>query len=179
MQSEANTNGDLGTEVFGRIAQHWATLTDKIAAIVQTRYSFEEWLNWEALVAFLNLPDWTVRPRPRYRDKDRVEYGDLLATNLRAGTSVFIETKLIHDGTGEKWYVAMDHDMTKLLRSTPEGMIPLQIVVVASKAGIEDSAEWQRLLGMRRSWARATRLSTVVRLPPDGQMIVRGWCGRP
>jgi hypothetical protein len=60
----------LAAKVFQTIARHLEARADAIALFAQARYSFEEWLNWEAFAACRANPAWTVAPKPCYRAYD-------------------------------------------------------------------------------------------------------------
>lgn len=167
---------ELSADVFSAIVNRWQSRADDIACFAKARYSFEEWLNWEAFAACCAEPTWTVSPRPSYRklgNPDCRDYGDLLVAD--GADQVLVEVGLVHDGTGDKWRAKLAWDVEKLAQPLTDGVAPLQIVALVSGVDIEQSDAWQRWLKKVACWGRDTELRATVRLPPSGQMIVRGW----
>ena len=161
--------------VFKTIADRFQSRALEIERYTRTRYSFEEWLNWEAFAACSANPGWQAQPKPSYCKlgvQDCKDYGDLL---IVAGESkVLVEIGLVHDGTGDKWRGKLDWDVQKLARNFV-GAMPLQIIVLVSTSNIDASESWQRWLAKVPCWGRETRLTLSVPLPPVGTMLVRGW----
>jgi hypothetical protein len=161
--------------VFQAIADRFTSRSADLARFAETRYSFEEWCNWEAYAAAV-AAGWTASARPRYcklSDLTCRDYGDLLVS--LNGHRVLVEIGLVHDGTGDKWRAKLDWDMQKLARPVYEGVIPLQIIVLVSTKHISTADIWQRWLAKVPCWVRPTDLVHDAPLPPNGQMIIRGW----
>jgi hypothetical protein len=137
----------LAAAVFESIAAHLVSRADEIALFAQTRYSFEEWLNWEAFAACRARVGWTVAPKPCYSahtDPGCKDYGDLLVTDKASNARVWIEIGLVHDGTGDKWIAKLDRDMEKLRQQFASSITPLQIIVLVSTSTIRAAANWER-----------------------------------
>lgn len=165
----------LTTSVFDVIAQRFRSRADEIAGFARTRYSFEEWLNWEAFAACSENPAWQVKPKPSYCDlgiSDCKDYGDLLVGT--GETKVLVEVGLVHDGTGGTWPAKLAKDVQKLARPLT-GVSALHMIVVASASDIETLKGWGRWLGKVACWGRQTNLAMSVQLPPGGTMLIRGW----
>lgn len=166
---------DLATDVFHAIAQRYAARSADIAQFVATKYSFEEWLNWEAFAACATNAAWRLSPKPSYCNlgvADCKDYGDLLVG--MGGSKVLVEIGLVHDGTGDKWRAKLDWDVQKLARPLT-GVTTLHVVVLTSASDIAASDRWQRWLAKVPCWSRPTSLSASAALPPNGMLMVRGW----
>jgi hypothetical protein len=174
MQTHFST--PLSVRVFQNIASRLASKSTDIARFVSTRYSFEEWLTWEAFAACSAIEDWEVGPKPSYRThgvQECRDYGDLLVVEGRE--SVLVELGLVHDGTSDKWRTKLEWDVQKLARPLA-GVRPLHIIVVASVGDIAATEAWQKWLGKVGCWNRPTELTYAAVLPPSGSIMLRGWC---
>jgi hypothetical protein len=161
--------------VFGAIADRYCKRADEITRFASTRYSFEEWLNWEAYSACSVCPGLEVLPKPNYRKLGAdggKDIGDLLVTS--GASRVLVEIGLVHDGTSDKWLFKLARDVEKLARPLP-GILKLQMIVLVSRSQIEASEVWQTWLGKLECWNRATDMTVAAALPPSGAMIIRGW----
>jgi hypothetical protein len=170
-----STSPSLAEEVFRAIAKRYGQRADDIARFAGAKYSFEEWLNWEAFAACSTVNEWEARPKPSYCTlgvEDCKDYGDLLVTN--GSEAVLVEIGLVHDGTGNKWRAKLAWDVEKLARPM-SAISPLHVIVLASVADIENADNWQRWLAKVQCWSRPTSLTASVVLPPHGAMVIRGW----
>jgi hypothetical protein len=165
--------------VFETISSRYVARAKDIARFSATRYSFEEWCNWEAFSACDAVEDWLVQPRPRYVDlgvAGSSEYADLLITNVRDGERVVVEIGLAHDGTRDRWLAKLDRDAAMLERIVLPRTATLHLILVTSfTRDIELSAQWERGLGRLSAGSQETDLVTRTVLPPHGQMVLRGW----
>lgn len=167
----------LAAKVFHAVAGRYQGRADDLARFTATRYSFEEWLNWEAFAACCQFSEWQVQPKPSYCAlgvggcKD---HGDLLV--VADGQKVLVEIGLAHDGTGHKWRAKFDWDARKLARPLAE-VVPLHVIVLVSESDIEASGIWQRWLTKVPCWHRPSTLAASASLPPSGAILIRGWVG--
>ncbi len=172
---------ELARRVFITIAGRFRGKADDIGRFVATGYSFEEWCNWEALSACATVTAWVSRPKPSYCKLTHLpctDYGDLLVTDRQSSHSVLVEIGLVHDQTGDKWIEKLDWDMDKLSMTLHRGIIPFQLIVLASLKPISGVANWERWLSRTRCWGRETDLTSSCALGPAGQLVIRGWlCG--
>jgi hypothetical protein len=170
----------LHADVFERIVGRWRARADDIACFANARYSFEEWLNWEAYAACCPEPAWKVSPKPSYKKMgaaDCKDFGDLLVA--ASDDRVLVEICLVHDGTGDKWLDKLAWDVQKLARPLDAGIVALHVVVLVSGVDIGASEGWQKWLRKVECWGRDTEFKAVVPLPPTGQMVVRAWATLP
>lgn len=167
-------------QVFATISTRFRSRVDELFEFVKTGCSFEEWCNWEAFGACMQVDGWDVQPRPAYRtltDLPSNDFGDLLITERSSLLSVLVEVGLVHDQTGDKWIEKLDWDMHKLSLSFRPNVIPLQVILLTSAARIERAANWEKWLGRATCWVRPTDLSTTWMIGASGQAILRGWVG--
>ena len=161
--------------MFEVIATRLASRNAEISYFTATRYSFEEWLNWEAFAACAAITGWQAKPKPRYCDlgvSDCKDFGDLSVTER--GSVVLVEVGLVHDGTHDKWRDKLDWDVQKLARPL-NNVQSLHVVVLVSDSNIETSDTWQRWLGKVPCWGRPDALEAKCPLASQGQMMIRGW----
>src|SRR4051794_1530767 len=81
--------------VFQAIVGRYQRRADEIAQFVTTKYSFEDWLNWEAFAACAANAGWRVSPKPSYCAlgvEDCKDFGDLLVDV--GGNKVLVEIGL-------------------------------------------------------------------------------------
>src|SRR5437773_1858974 len=100
----------IATEVFDLIVARLAGKASEITWFVETGYSFEEWLNFEAYAACRAAARWNVNPRPAYASlavEHCREFADLLVAD--AASSVVVEVGLVHDSTSTKWIEKLDY----------------------------------------------------------------------
>ena len=172
----SSESGTLGEDVFRVIVARFQQGVGDIARFAATGYSFEEWLNWEAFAACSANPRWRAQPKPSYCSLGLAgckDFGNLLVAD--ADKKVLVEIGLVHDGTGDKWQPKLDRDVQKLARPLA-GIAPLQIIVLVSKSGIEESKSWQRWLAKVPCWGRNTDLAVTIPLSPTGVVMVpAGW----
>jgi hypothetical protein len=167
----------LAEEVFEAISRHLRSRTEDLARFTGTQYSFEEWCNWEAFAVCSRRAAWTCNPKPRYAhlgvDKSR-DFGDLLVEERSTGRKVVVEIGIVHDGTTNKWREKLAHDRAKLGRIQPENAVPLQIVIVTKAGGSIESTpgSWLSKISF---WNQPPYLEFRAPLPPNGEMLMRGW----
>lgn len=165
--------------VFDAITNRFTTRADEIARFTASGYSFEEWLNWEAFSACASIPNVKVAPKPPYSTlglRCSQDKGDLLVVSDEC--CVLVEIGLVHDETSSKWRLKLNLDADKLTRRL-ERTSTLRIVVLASIGSITDSKAWANWLAKVSSWNEPGGEMRIVRLPPNGQMAVRGWAKPP
>jgi hypothetical protein len=171
-------NVDFSRGVFDTIAARFAGRVSDIALFTATRFSFEEWLNWEAFAGCKAVDSWQVHAKPRYCNLGAAgckDFGDLLVVENHK--TLLVEIGLVHDGTGNKWRDKLEWDVQKLARPLTD-IFSLHVIVLVSSSSIDASQSWQRWLRTVGCWGRPNPFRAVVRLPPKGQMIVQGWPGR-
>lgn len=167
----------LAQRVFDTIIARYAIRAIDIANFTRTKYSFEEWLNWEAFAACAAVSEWRSYAKPRYRDLGAIDckdFGDLLV--CEGSDRLLVEVGLVHDGTGNKWRDKLAWDVQKLARPLAE-ISCLHLVVLASAANIDASETWQRWLAKVPCWGRPDPLKASLLLRPSGQMLIHGWAG--
>lgn len=168
----------LANAVFGAIAARFDSRSDDIALIAETQYSFEEWCNWEAFIA-CKKEGWRVTPRPQYKKLGLPgveDFGDLLIGDDYLKSEVLVEVGVVHSGTGDKWISKLNNDTAKVMRALRDGVIPLQLILAVSiRNKIEVCRVWQDWLSRIDCWCLPTSLQQVTPLPPQGQMVLRGW----
>ena len=163
------------TRVFEMIVDRFISRSQDIARFAATRYSFEEWCNWEAYAAAA-ATGLEATPRPRYCDlSDPASRGFGDVSVVVGNLNVLVEVGLVHDGTGDKWRGKLELDTQKLQRPLIQNVVPLQLILLVSTRNIAVDDQWQRWLAKVACWQRPTLLCRDVQLPPNGQMILRGW----
>lgn len=161
----------LATEVFETVASRLVAKAEDIALFTSTQYSFEEWLNWEAWAGCSSREAWEVKPKPRYPDAKYL--ADLEVIDHRHARRVIVEIGLAHDGTGDKWRAKLDRDMEKLSRLSDADT--LHLIVLVSTGTISSSKTWADWLAKVTCWQRPRFIEKRTDLPPNGEMVVRGW----
>lgn len=169
----------LAKEVFDVIGQRYLSRADDIALCDETEYSFENWCQWEAIIACKRVNGWKVRPKPRYGELgilDCDDEGDLLVTDPNRDLHVLVELGLVHGATGNKWLSKLDKDTEKVGRKFRDNVVALQLILCTSIIHVIETAQvWQSWLAKLRCWSHKTDLCFAAPLPPSGQMVLRGW----
>jgi hypothetical protein len=176
--SEIVRHETLPERVFNALSDRFAARAADIGLFTAAKYSFEEWLNWEAYAACAIVPGWQTHAKPRYCDLGAAgckDFGDLLV--MDGQNSLLVEIGLVHDETGNKWREKIGWDVEKLARRL-DGVASLHLVALVSGSCIEASANWQRWLSKVPCWSRPNPLKAITRLPPNGEMVLQGWIGQ-
>ena len=165
-------------QVFCAIAGQLASRAADIARFARTRYSFEEWCNWEAFLACSSRPQWQVSPKPMYRSFGVLtsrDYGDLIVRNKDSGAKVFIEIGIVHDGTLSKWADKLTYDASKIKRISPDQAARLHIVLAIALTPVPDSRRsMKHWLSGLDFWNLPGCLQQLTAIGPEGQMEIRG-----
>jgi len=181
MASKKSEMVGLARETFDVIASRLEQKAQDIVLFTKAQYSFEEWINCEAFAACSAEQNWHVDPRPSYKKILRLDkcndLGDLLVTNHETGQEVLVEIGLAHDTTTDKWLSKLDADAAKLLRGSVDIVVALHVIVLVSSTPIRSDEIWQKWLARLDCWNRPgyREPRTPMRLPPTGEMIIRGW----
>ncbi|MDD4890441.1 MAG: hypothetical protein PHU85_10970 [Phycisphaerae bacterium] len=163
--------------VFQVIAHRFAARIGDFQQLGDTGYSFEEWCNWEMFLA-CRAAGLSASPRPSYRRlgvADSGRYADLLTHDPSQSERVLVELGIAHDWTTDKWLSKLDGDTAKLQQVNVEGITKLQIIlVVTAKHHLSDDL-WQGWLRKLKCWNQRTDLDTILALPTNGELMLRGW----
>lgn len=178
--------------VFRAITRRWETRADDIAFFAKHFWhSFEEWLNWEAVLGCRDAEMKHVWPKSPYahknqdrslpktiRFKDSGELSDLMVEN--EGERVVVEVKVVHGQTGAT-LAKLEHDRTKLATDCPEvGKTVLPLLVVISMYHPENPQNnhqppWFEEWVMQSQSTMGVPLKYGFELPQHGLFEVRGW----
>ena len=149
-------------------------VSEKIYEFQLTGYSFEEWFNWE-LYAKFKQSGYFVTPKPAFCT-DYKSYADLLIKDCRNNNEMYVEVKLVHDDTGNKWLDEIEIDR-KALQSmkTTETLKGLQLLLLASShQNLLTHPNWKPWLEKLSFWGEAPDIKVVSGFQ-RGSIIVLGW----
>lgn len=165
-------------KVFAVITRRLVAKADDLCVLAATTYSFEEWVNWEALLACFR-EGWIVDPKPAYRSihegEAERELGDLLVMDRAKQSRILVEVAVVHDYTSEKWIGKIDNDTQKLDRAAHSGLCGLQLVVAASTKRITGNPKWEQWLARTARWRAVPPHADGCDLPGSGQLSLWGW----
>jgi hypothetical protein len=162
-------------QVFETIRSHMLDQIDDLHRFARTRYSFEEWFNWEAFSACDRVPGWTASPRPRYDSCGATasrDFGDLLVE--AQSDRLMLEVAIVHSDTGNKWFDKIAHDTAKLER-LPDPVVRLQIVGVFSGKNPLIHESWAQWLDRMSIWSDEDRLVDKAWLGEGQRAMLAGW----
>ena len=184
----------LDEVVFQAIARRWEDRAKDIAFLAKHFWhSFEEWLNWEALLGCRDAGLHNVWPKAPYshkdqdrslpkviRFKDTKEISDIMVDS--DSERVVVEVSVVH-GTDGKNRARLDHDRMKL---NPEGcqaadkkVFPLLLVVSMYHAENPQNASFPRWF---TEWVAKSEsemgpaFKHTFKLDECGLFEARGWC---
>jgi hypothetical protein len=82
----------------------------------------------------------------------------------------------VHEGTSNKWLHKLDADREKLACGFRAGVSTLHLILLASSTkNIQTAREWKDWLNLLKCWHRTPMFESMADLPPDGQIVIRGW----
>lgn len=184
-------NHVFGADVVRIICDRLASKSADIHLMMETKYSFEEWLNWEAYLACRlhqsSYPFCEVTAKPSYRvanGLDEVSEPNRMLGDLLVGASydkddhrwLFAEFALLHDGNsiGGKWLEKIRSDVEKLKQLGWERSAAVLFVVVASRVNVQ--TDWGRYLTDFAVWNQPvlTKPSELA-LPNGGSLVIRAF----
>lgn len=152
-----------------------------------THNSFEEWLMWELYLACNKADGLEAQVKPLYSKYGIAEKtaGDLAIWQKYAfGQSkitAFVEIVLLHhDNRNKEWRDKIAHDTAKLKKFAGSNQIvPMQLIVAADYEDITNSPKWKSYLNSLAIWAHGKPFEHKGILPPDGQVLIKGWTNFP
>ena len=152
------------------IAKQWQSRQEDIRSFAETKYSFEEWLNWEAFCA-CKSQHLKVTPKPTYpRSQKQAD----LRIELDGKKFIWIEIALVHDGTiKRKWLEKLKHDQQKLRRIKPQQDHLIQLIVVACRN--EANLTWWQEKGFPRLKQQIEVLPPLRIWPTKPQGSILAW----
>lgn len=179
----------FAVDVFRTICDRLRSKAADLRLLIESGYSFEEWLNWEAYLACKlrqeHFPFCEVSPKPTYAsegvateagDPDR-NLGDLRVGGPNDGADhcwLFAEIVLLHDDTSMKWLAKIESDIGKLKRLGWKRSAALLIVVQASRGeGLPGWAEDLENGPLRDRTALTDPF--VIPLPGGGKVVVNAY----
>jgi hypothetical protein len=162
-------------QFFEAVYDHFSARTRSLQRIVETKYSFEEWVNWEVFLACSNAGFSKVTPRPTYRRCGAVackSLGDIL---LEGGSEkVLVEIGLLHDSTGGKWLDKLEEDRKKLSQPFALGVVPVHVIICASRGNVCNDSVWTEWLKRLSFWSQPRCFERLLNLEP-GTALFRAW----
>ncbi len=171
-------------QVFDRIAAHLLERRCDILEFAKTKYSFEEWCNWEAFLACQDgWKDVEPRPRPRYGaylNRDDGRFADLALVGP-GNVSTLVEVGVVHATHGSKWQTKLNNDTEKLLHALSRTRVRgLQIIVVASSESPLTGDKTSRVTWSQ--WLNKISCWNTPAFKPEGEndhLWIRGWAFPP
>lgn len=149
-------------------------ISDKIFIFQKTGYSFEEWFNWE-LYSKLVTHGYKARPKPAMKS-DLKSFADILVKQPFDEKDVYIEVKLVHDDTGDKWLAEIEKDHGAL-KSNAENTSAtgFQILLLTSShQNLMQHPNWAPWLKRLSFWADMP--DTLVQSnQQNGNTVIAGW----
>ena len=148
---------------------------EKIHRFQQTGYSFEEWFNWELYDKLLDegIP---VIPKPLTRITKGKSIADLLIQQAVDGIDIYIEVKLVHDQTTNKWLDEIEKDRTALINISKETSAKgLQLLLlVSSYENVLHHNNWKPWLEKLSFWTEEPTIHVNSRRT-KGSVMILGW----
>ncbi|WP_174500460.1 hypothetical protein [Vibrio cholerae] len=156
------------------LAELLSDIGEKIYEFQLTGYSFEEWFNWE-LYSKLKQAGYVVTPKPAIHTQYK-SYADLLINDPIRKVDTFVEVKLIHDFTGNKWLPEIENDRKALqaikMENPSQG---LQLLLIASShKDVLNHPYWKPWLEKLSFWSMEPNLRVESKYSL-GSIIVMGW----
>lgn len=159
------------------LAEHFGPRASAITRFAATRYSFEEWFNWELFSAF-SFRGFTCHPKPAYRQTFAPELagqlGDLLIEGSN-GERWLIEVALVHAFTQDKWRAKLINDRLKLEGARREAVRKLQLVVYCSHSERDLHEAWDYWFAEVPFWAEEPNHHLVLKDDAQGEVCMKFW----
>ncbi|RXJ67201.1 hypothetical protein CS022_24425 [Veronia nyctiphanis] len=149
-------------------------VSEKIYEFQLTGYSFEEWFNWE-LYAKFKQSGYSVTPKPAF-DSQYKSYADLLVQDPKTEMSVYIEVKLVHDDTSNKWLneIEVDRKALQLMKNKGKCKGLQLLLLTSSHKDLLNHPNWKPWLEKLSFWSIEPDVKTVSK-HSEGSIIILGW----
>ncbi|KAB7714913.1 hypothetical protein GBN32_01875 [Plesiomonas shigelloides] len=149
-------------------------ISAKVFTFQKTGYSFEEWFNWELYNKLINH-GYDAQPKPPMQS-DLKSFADILVNKPFDDRDVYIEVKLVHDDTGDKWLGEIEKDHLALKSNTENtSAIGFQILLLTSShKNLIQHPNWKPWLNRLTFWS--VQPDTLVHSNQEnGNTVIVGW----
>lgn len=149
-------------------------ISDKVFTFQKTGYSFEEWFNWE-LYHKLVTHGYNTQPKPAMQS-DIKSFADVLVKKPFDDRDIYIEVKLVHDDTSDKWLLEIEKDHLALKSNTKNtSAIGIQLLLLSSShKNLMQHPNWTPWLNRLTFWSAQPDI-LVQAEQPDGDTVIVGW----